>query len=72
MRKHQQNLIWRFGKVTHTMNDNTLQSKIENLIRKYKEKLNEKKRLNQKINNDIVEGIILAYEDIIEDLLKLK
>ena len=35
-------------------------------------KLNEKKRLNQKINNDIVEGIILAYEDIIEDLLKLK
>jgi hypothetical protein len=72
MRKHQQNLIWRFGKVTHTMNDNTLQSKIENLIRKYKEKLNEKKRLNQKINNDIVEGIILAYEDIIEDLLKIK
>jgi len=72
MRKHQQNLIWRFGKVTHTMNDNTLQSKLENLIRKYKEKLNEKKRLNQKINNDIVEGIILAYEDIIEDLLKIK
>lgn len=72
MRKHQQNLIWRFGKVTHTMNDNTLQSKLENLIRKYKEKLTDKKKLNQKLNNDMVEGIILAYEDIIEDLLKIK
>lgn len=54
------------------MNDNTLQSKLENLIRKYKEKLTDKKKLNQKLNNDMVEGIILAYEDIIEDLLKIK
>jgi len=53
-------------------NDNTLQSKLENLIRKYKEKLTDKKKLNQKLNNDIIEGIILAYEDIIEDLLKIK
>jgi hypothetical protein len=44
---------------------------IEYLIKKYTAKIEDKKQLNQKLNNDHVEGIILALEDVVEDLRKL-
>jgi hypothetical protein len=44
---------------------------IKSLIKKYTAKIEDKKRLNQKLNNDQVEGIILALEDVVEDLRKL-
>jgi len=44
---------------------------IKYLIKKYTAKIEDKKRLNQKLNNDQVEGIILALEDVVEDLRKL-
>lgn len=53
------------------MNDNTLQDKLKILIKKYKNKIDEKKRINKKLNNDYLEGIILAYEDVVIDLMKL-
>ena len=50
----------------------TQQNPIHNLIRKYNELLIQKKRLNEKLRNDILEGLILAYEDIIIDLKNLE
>jgi len=44
---------------------------IKSLIKKYTAKIEDKKRLNQKLNNDQVEGIILTLEDVVEDLRKL-
>jgi hypothetical protein len=44
---------------------------IKYLIKKYTAKIEDKKRLNQKLNNDQVEGIILTLEDVVEDLRKL-
>jgi len=44
---------------------------IKYLIKKYTAKIEDKKRLNQKLNNDYIEGIILALEDVVEDLKKL-
>lgn len=44
---------------------------IKHLIKRYTAKIEDKKRLNQKLNNDQVEGIILALEDVVEDLRKL-
>jgi hypothetical protein len=44
---------------------------IKSLIKKYTAKIEDKKRLNQKLNNDHIEGIILALEDVVEDLRKL-
>jgi hypothetical protein len=40
---------------------------IKSLIKKYTAKIEDKKRLNQKLNNDQVEGIILALEDVVEE-----
>lgn len=53
------------------MNDNTLQDKIKYLITNYKEKIEEKKRLNKNLSNDYLEGIILTYENVVRDLIKL-
>ena len=44
---------------------------INQLIKKYESKIEEKKRLNDKLHNDIVEGLILAMEDVVLDLKSL-
>ena len=44
---------------------------IDQLIKKYETKIEEKKRLNEKLHNDIVEGLILAMEDVVLDLKSL-
>ena len=54
------------------MNNDTIQVKLEILIKKYKDKVEEKKQINRKLQNDYLEGIILAYEDVINDLIKIK
>jgi site-specific DNA-adenine methylase len=48
-----------------------MNNKIQALIIQYENKLTDKKRLQEHVKNDIVEGLIYAYEDIIKDLKKL-
>ena len=42
--------------------------KINSLIKRYELKINDKKRLNEKLRNDIIEGIIISLEDVVLDL----
>jgi hypothetical protein len=45
---------------------------IDILIKKYEDKLKARKKLQQTGHNDVVEGVIITLELVIEDLKKLK
>jgi hypothetical protein len=46
---------------------------IDTLINKYQDRLEARKKLQQKTgHNDVVEGVIITLELVIEDLKKLK
>ena len=46
--------------------------KVKELIKKYEERIESKKEQQEKNHNDIVEGVIIALEDVVEDLKKLQ
>ena len=47
------------------------QNEVKSLIKRYEILLEKKKALNNKNQNDLVEGLINAYEDMIDDLKKV-
>jgi hypothetical protein len=47
------------------------QNEVKSLIKRYETLLEKKKLTNSKNQNDLVEGLINAYEDIIDDLKKV-
>jgi hypothetical protein len=45
---------------------------INTLIKKYEDKLEARKKLQQTGHNDVVEGVIITLELVIEDLKKIQ
>ena len=50
---------------------NELQGKVYELIRKYETRLNAKRQQVSLNPNDCVEGIIVALEEVVQDLKKI-
>jgi hypothetical protein len=48
-----------------------MKADIQSLIRKYERRIEDKKERIKKVPNDCLNGIILALEDVIEDLKQL-
>lgn len=47
-------------------------TEIKNLVQKYEDRIKAKKKQQEYNPNDLVDGIILALEDVIKDLKNLK